>query len=523
MSSTAASSTAPEQGFRRSAVILLGMLGAIQVADPILSSLALVKASDELNFSASTQSLAAGISTLALAATAIPGGMLADRYGRRLLLALSVLVAAAGQLMTASAGLIDPKADTAVLFYLLGRIITGVALGVTFGASYGMLRNVSSAKSLGPAMATYNIVNGIIPVVAMVLAGVLIATSWRLAYLILPVVSVIGFFLVKPILPKIDKLPPAKVDYLGMLFVAIGIAGLLYGISGATNGFGHPSFYVPIIVALISLAAFGIRENRTKSPVFPIKLLSHPAFLGAVVMGIFWNMATASMSQMLPNMWQYVTHIPAALLGAASLPMSAAGIVGSVIAGALLGKGSVPRTTAFAGYILMVVGFASYLIIGPTSSYLMFLPGMIIAAVGWMMNATSQGNLFITLAPAKFYGPVTSSKLAVGQFGYALGLTGSTVMVSLFTLSGVSSATKGAVAGDSNWDAITSYMATGQTTNSDLAAVSTSDLAAIYSSAFVSTISIIAVVVALAGITMYLLLKNKKASVPVEEYLGLTK
>ena len=83
MSSTAASSSAPEQGFRRSAVILLGMLGAIQVADPILSSLALVKASDELNFSASTQSLAAGISTLALAATAIPGGMLADRYGRR--------------------------------------------------------------------------------------------------------------------------------------------------------------------------------------------------------------------------------------------------------------------------------------------------------------------------------------------------------------------------------------------------------------------------------------------------------
>ena len=95
-------------------------------------------------------------------------------------------------------------------------------------------------------------------------------------------------------------------------------------------------------------------------------------------------------------------------------------------------------------------------------------------------------------------------------------------MVSLFTLAGVSSATKGAVAGDSNWDAITSYMATGQTTNSDLAAVSTSDLAGIYTTAFVSTISIIAVVVALAGITMYLLLKNKKASVPVEEYLGLT-
>lgn len=508
-------------GFTKSAVILLGLLGAIQVADPLISSLALVKASDELNFSASTQSLAAGISTLALAATAIPGGMLADRYGRRLLLALSVLVATLGQLMTASAGLLIPGADAAIAAYLLGRVITGVALGVTFGASYGMLRNVASAKSLGPAMATYNIVNGIIPVIAMVLGGVLIATNWRLAYLILPVISVFAFFLVKPILPKIDKLPASKVDYLGMLFVAIGIAGLLYGISGATNGFAHPSFYVPVIIALISLAAFGLRENKTKAPVFPIKLLSHPAFLGAVVMGIFWNMATASMSQMLPNIWQYVTHIPTGLLGAASLPMSAAGIVGSVIAGTLLGKGSVPRTTGAAGYILMVIGFLTFITLSPTSGFLMFLPGMLIAATGWMMNATSQGNLFITLAPAKFYGPVTSSKLAVGQFGYALGLTGSTVMVSLFTLDGVSKATKGAVTGDSNWDAITSYLTTGSTTNTSLAAVSTADMASIYTSAFVTSMMIIAAIVAVAGVTMYALLKNKKASIPVDDFLGL--
>jgi predicted MFS family arabinose efflux permease len=522
VSTATSTGTPPISGFTKSAVILLGLLGAIQVADPLISSLALVKASDELNFTASTQSLAAGISTLALAATAIPGGMLADRYGRRLLLALSVLVATVGQLMTASAGLLIPGADAAIAAYLIGRVITGVALGVTFGASYGMLRNVASAKSLGPAMATYNIVNGIIPVIAMVLGGVLIATNWRLAYLILPVISVIGFFLVKPILPKIDKLPASKVDYLGMLLVAIGIAGLLYGLSNATNGFGHPSFYVPVIVALISLAAFGIRENRTKSPVFPIKLLTHPAFLGAVVMGIFWNMASASMSQMLPNIWQYVTHIPAALLGAASLPMSAAGIIGSVIAGTFLGKGSKPRTTATIGYSLMVIGFFTYILLSPTSGYFMFLPGMLIAATGWMMNATSQGNLFITLAPAKFYGPVTSSKLAVGQFGYALGLTGSTVMVSLFTLSGVDKATKGAVAGDANWDAITSYLATGSTTNSALSAVSTADLAGIYTSAFISTISIVAVVTAVAGAVMYILLKNKKASIPVDEFLGLT-
>jgi heme/copper-type cytochrome/quinol oxidase subunit 2 len=94
-------------------------------------------------------------------------------------------------------------------------------------------------------------------------------------------------------------------------------------------------------------------------------------------------------------------------------------------------------------------------------------------------------------------------------------------LVSLFTLSGVKTATKGAVSGDSNWDAITSYLSTGKTTNTALSAVSTTDLAGIYTSAFISTITIVAVVTALAGVLMYILLKNKKASIPVDTFLGL--
>ncbi|MBU4335641.1 MAG: MFS transporter, partial [Actinobacteria bacterium] len=111
----------------RLAVPLLGLLAAIQVSDPLITTLTLVKASDELNFSASLQSLAAGISTFALAATVIPAGVLADRLGRRTVLAFSILVASVGQVMTA----LGP--DPAV--YMAGRIVTGIALGATFAAA----------------------------------------------------------------------------------------------------------------------------------------------------------------------------------------------------------------------------------------------------------------------------------------------------------------------------------------------------------------------------------------------------
>lgn len=513
MSVAAPVSSAPDKGFRRSAVILLGLLGAIQVTDPLISSLALVRASDELNFTASVQSLAAGISTLALAATVIPGGLLADRLGRRQVLMISILVAAVGQILTA----VSPDASV----YLIGRVIAGVALGVTFGAAYGMLKEVSAPKALGPAMATFNIVNGVIPVVAMIATGILVAVNWRLAYLILPIISVLCFPFIPRILPKVAKLPGGKVDLWGMTFVALGVAGLLFGISAASGGLEKPAFWGSILLGLVSFAAFAIVENKSQAPVFPIKLLTHPAFLGAVIMGIFWNFGAASMSQMLPNFWQYVTHVPSGILGLASLPMSFAGIIGSLVAGIFLGKGVAPRTLATIGYGLLVVGFLSYILVTPAAGYLIFIPGMLLAGAGWMMNATSQGNLFIRLAPAKFFGPVTSSKVTVGQFGYALGLTGTTVLVSTFTLAGVDKASNGAVKGEGNWDAITSYLATGTTTNADLTAIGQSALETIYAQAFQTTSVIVAIVVAIAGVFMYLNLKNKKADVPVDEFLGL--
>ena len=507
----------PAEGFNHSAVVLLGIVAAIQVADPLLSSMALVRASAELNFTASIQSLAAGISTLALAATAIPGGMLADRLGRRGLLMVALLVGSAGQIITA----LSP--DETV--YLVGRIITGMALGIVFGASYGMLRNVSAVKSLGPAMATFNVLNGVVPVVSLVAGGVIISTNWRLAYLMLPIVAVVCFILIPLILPKVDRLPSnGRADILGMVLLAVGVVGILYGVSMATHGLDSPQFWVPLGIAVLGLLFFWLREKRASNPAFPIRLLAHPAFLGAVIMGIFWNVASASASQMLPNVWQYVTHLQPSEIGVASLPQAAAGILGSVFAGMALGRGQKARTIAIIGYAFMTVAFVSYFFLPATAGYLLFVPGMVFAGCGWMMNATTQGNLFITLSPAKFYGPVTSSKMAVGQFGYSLGLSGSTVAVSSLTLAGVSKLTNGAVSGEGNWDAITTYMAdpTKVPTNEALAAVSSAQVQDAYMHAFGVTSLVIAAVVAVFGVVMYLLLRRKSADIPTDEFLGLT-
>ena len=110
--------------FARAAVILLGVIGGIQVTDP--------------------------------------GGVIADRYGRRHVLMVALLVGAVGQLITAFA--------PATGLYLLGRVIAGMAMGVLFGASYALLREVAS-KALGPAMGLYNVANVVVACQPEVLAA----------------------------------------------------------------------------------------------------------------------------------------------------------------------------------------------------------------------------------------------------------------------------------------------------------------------------------------------------------------
>lgn len=169
----------------------------------------------------------------------------------------------------------------------------------------------------------------------------------------------------------------------------------------------------------------------------------------------------------------------------------------------------------------MILGFLSFTLLDATSAYLFFVPGLLLAGFGYMVDATTQGNLFIRLAPAKFYGAVTSSKTTVGQFGYALGLTATTALISVFTLGSVGKATNGVVSGDGNWNTITAYLTDGSTTDTALGAVSHADLATYYTDAFRLTALIVAIVIALAGVGMFILQGSKKADIPVEEFLGL--
>ena len=103
----------------------LGILASLQLIDPSVANIALVKASDALQMHGAVLALGASVSTLAQAASVLVMGFFGDRFGRRRVLAASLLLALFGNLLSMLSG-------EAGLF-LLGRALTGIALGSVTG------------------------------------------------------------------------------------------------------------------------------------------------------------------------------------------------------------------------------------------------------------------------------------------------------------------------------------------------------------------------------------------------------
>lgn len=192
-----ATTTSPPLKVSPLAIPLLGFFGAGQGAAPNIASTALVGASRALDMTGSVQALAASMQTLAIAATVITTGLLADRFGRRLVVMVALVVGAVGNLIV----MVAP--DPAV--YMAGMVVVGIGLGAVYGAAFGFIKSVAAPGRLAGAMGVFMSVTMAFTVILTFGGGVLAASDWRTAYVLIPAACVLGLLATPLLLPKIHE------------------------------------------------------------------------------------------------------------------------------------------------------------------------------------------------------------------------------------------------------------------------------------------------------------------------------
>ena len=211
--------------------------------------------------------------SLALASLYLVGGAIGDRYGRR-----RVFIAGAGGFALASL-LAGAAPNEAVL--ILARTLQGVAGAFLTTNSLALLR-AAYGKDSGRAIGLWTSFTSVATILGPPAGGALVEwASWRWIFLLnLPLAAAAVFL---ALAGRGQDAPPeraGRLDLPGAALAATGFGFLTYGlVEGTDRGFG--SIWWAFVLAVASLAAFVIVEQRVAHPMLPFALFRERNFAAA--------------------------------------------------------------------------------------------------------------------------------------------------------------------------------------------------------------------------------------------------
>ncbi|NKB92307.1 MAG: MFS transporter [Candidatus Nanopelagicales bacterium] len=489
------------------AVAFLGILAGIQLIDPAVANIAIVEASKSLGMTGSVVALAASISTLALAATVLPMGMMADRLGRRKILGAALILAIAGDVIVA----ISPVTAG----YLAGRAVAGIGVGATLAAAFAYVRYVARPGKVAAALGLWNLVMVIFFIAGSLVGGQLAGIDWRIAMLLVPAIALVSLLLVPIILPAMPKVSGARPDYLGMLVIALAMVFFLYGVAQASGGIRNPAFLIPTAIGIVLFGLYYVVERKVANPIFPPALFASGVFAAAAVSGIAWNFAQATVQLQTSNFWQYVQGFTPGqvALGQTAMMISFGGA--GVLAGRLMRPGMRSLTLMGMGFVGLAGGLLLLAFVVKDTPYWVMAIMLFIFGFGLAFVSVPQSALFVAEAPKSSFGPVTSFRTTVGQLGYAMGFAVSAALVGAFGTRNLIGRLEEAGVQPSQLgkalDDVRLFMRTGKDSSGELAKESVADLGAAYSAGFNWAVGISGIAVGLLGaITILLLIIGMK-------------
>ncbi|MCC7077189.1 MAG: MFS transporter [Acidimicrobiia bacterium] len=311
-----------------------------------------------LHFDASQTQLnlvAVGYS-LGLAASVLWFGAVGDRYGRKQMMIVGVVLSAPMCLAAAWAPTIQ--------VLIVARILGGVAAGMAYPTTLSL---ITALWAPGPgrtrAIALWSAIGGGVSALGPLIAGLLLENNWWGS------VFLVSIPLVVVAVPMGVRLVPAHVheetdpvDHLGGVLSAVLVGSLILAINFAPVPDAGTLVLGLSVVGAASLVAFWLRQRRARNPLYDLHVATRRTFWIAACAGIvvFGSLMGAMFigQQFLQNVLGYSTIeaglaiLPAAVFAVLAAPRSAKLVEA---------KGS--RFTLLFGYVFVLLGFLAMLVL----------------------------------------------------------------------------------------------------------------------------------------------------------------
>jgi EmrB/QacA subfamily drug resistance transporter len=360
---------------------------------------------------------------LMLGALVLAGGAAADRYGRKRVFLLGVVVFTAASLACGLA--------PSLPMLIAARAVQGVGAALLTPASLALLGATFDAKGRGQAVGIWAGASGLMSAIGPVLGGWLTdAVSWRAVFVINLPIAVVAVLLVAAGAKESFGKTTGPVDWRGAAAVTVGLGLITWGLTDAPKRGFDPMILALLGLGVAGLAAFVTIERRVKSPMTPLALFRSVQFSGLNGLTLLLYAAFGGALFLLPFQLIRAHGYSPAQAGAALLPLSIGLAMLSPLAGRVAARVGA-RAQLTVGPMLVGVGF--FLLAwraGDGGFWTGVFPGLAMLALGMGTAVAPLTDAVLGAVPDEYEGAASginnatarvAGLLAVALVGFVLG------------------------------------------------------------------------------------------------------
>ena len=360
-------------------------------------------------------------------------GRLGDIYGRVRMYNAGFAIFGLGALALP----FDPFTGPAGALWLIGwRVLQAVGGAMLMANSPAILTDAFPYNQRGMAMGINQVAGISGQFIGLILGGVLAAVDWRLVFIVSVPIGVGGTIWSYVSLRETGTRTPARIDWLGNITFAVGLIGLLTGITygiqpygGHSMGWTSPVVLTGLIGGVALLATFCAIELRVESPMFDMRLLKIRSFSAGASAALLASIARGGLQFMLiiwlQGIWLllhgYSFTVTPLWSGIFLLPLTCGFLIAGPLSGWLSDRYGA-RLFASGGLLLSALAFGGLLLLSTDFSYPAFAALIFASGVGMGLFSAPNAAAVMNSVPPKQRGAASGMLATFTNSGFVLSI-----------------------------------------------------------------------------------------------------
>lgn len=352
---------------------------------------------------------------LALGALMLLGGAIGDRYGRKRVFAIGIVIFVVGSIWCGAARSIDQA--------IFARVVQGIGGMLMAPASLAIIAACFEGAARDKAVGTWSAFSAITSTISPVLGGALVSGfGWRSVFFINVPIGIFNLYATRHVPETRDEAERGLPDITGSILIAGGLGALVYALT-ALSGTGGSTTQIAGSAALgcILLVAFLFVERRAHDPIMPLKLFASPIFSGVNLATLLLYGALSAMFYFVPFDLIQAHGYSAANAGLAMLPfVIPLSLLARLSANMLTRAG--PRMVLTRGILIVVAGFVLFALLPRDCYWCGVFPPIFVIGIGMGFVVTPLTATVLNSVPEQHVGLASGINNAVSRIGGLLAI-----------------------------------------------------------------------------------------------------